>query len=101
MRAQALESSGVSAVQGSTYIRKPKTLLAHLVSPLGTRCEGAAAAPRHPSAPAPQNRRGVGQVNAEFFVTHFVYFPAMEVLAQAGHSNSRRAGNGRARHRTS
>jgi len=62
-----------AAVQGSTYIRNAR----------GKRGSALAAA-----------------VDAEFFVTHFVYFPAMEVLAQAGHSNSRRAATAAHAHRT-
>ena len=53
-----LLDTGACAVQGSTYIRNVR----------GRRFSVLA-----------------GAIDAEFFVTHFVYFPAMEVLASSGY----------------
>lgn len=53
-----LVDTNACAVQGSTYIRNARS---RRVSPLARA------------------------VDAEFFVTHFVYFPAMEVLASSGY----------------
>lgn len=55
MLMEQMERTGSHAVQGSTYIRSTKGSLM------------------------------AKAVNAEFFVTHFVYFPAMEVLASVGY----------------